>query len=97
MDKRKLFLIGDITGFTPQIAQLVSMMNFGRHTTLSAVEGLTVKALDYFYDSQSNYIGSLLLPISAAEVGYQTATFYRRERGQVGWLRRQAMNSSSDV
>jgi len=27
MDKRNLYLIGDISGFTPQMARLVSMMN----------------------------------------------------------------------
>ena len=79
MDKRNLFLIGDISGFTPQIARLVSMMNYVRHTTLSAVEGLTVSELDYLNDSESNSIGSLLLHIAAAEAGYQAATFDKRE------------------
>jgi len=79
MDKRTLYLIGDIPGFTPQIARLVSMMNYVRHTTISAVEGLTVNELDYLNDSNSNSIGSLLLHIAAAEAGYQAATFDKRE------------------
>ena len=79
MDKRTLFVIGDISGFTPQIARLVSMMNYVRSTTLSAVEGLGVSEIDYLYDSQSNSIGSLLLHIAAAEVGYQAATFHKRD------------------
>jgi uncharacterized damage-inducible protein DinB len=79
MDLRALFLIGDISGFTPQIARLVSMMNYVRSTTLSAVEGLGVSELDYLHDSQSNSIGALLLHIAAAEVGYQTATFHMRD------------------
>ena len=79
MDDRTLFLIGDITGFTPQVARIVSMMNYVRHTTLSAIEGLTVRELDYLHDSQSNSIASLLLHIAAAEVGYQAATFHKRE------------------
>ena len=79
MDKQNLFLIGDISGFTPQIARLVSMMNYVRHTTLSAVEGLTMRELDYLHDSRSNSIGSLLLHIAAAEAGYQAATFHNRE------------------
>lgn len=78
MDKANLYLIGDLSGFTPQIARLVSMMNYVRHTTLSAVEGLTISELDYLNDSESNSIGSLLLHIAAAEVGYQAATFYNR-------------------
>jgi len=79
MVKDNLYLIGDISGFTPQIARLVSMMNYVRHTTLSAVEGLTVNELDYLDHPESNSIGSLLLHIAAAEVGYQAATFDKRE------------------
>src|SRR5215831_19581817 len=79
MDKRNLFLIGDIPGFTPQISRLVSMLNYVRHTTLSAVAGLGVDELDYLDDPQSNSIGALLLHIAAAEVGYQAATFDARD------------------
>jgi hypothetical protein len=75
MDKRNLYLIGDISGFTPQIARLVSIMNYVRHTTLSAVKDLTIRELDYLNNSTGNSIGSLLLHIAAAEVGYQAATF----------------------
>lgn len=79
MDNKNLYLIGDISGFSAQIARLVSMMNYVRHTTLSAVEGLAVNELDYLNDLESNSIGSLLLHIAAAEVGYQAATFDKRE------------------
>jgi uncharacterized damage-inducible protein DinB len=79
MDKKSLFLIGELPGFTPQIAQLISMMNYVRHTTISAVEGATISELDYLNDANSNSIGSLLLHIAAAEVGYQAATFDNRE------------------
>lgn len=79
MDKRNLFLIGDISDFTPQIARLVSMMNYVRYTTLSAVKDLTIRELDYLNNSTDNSIGSLLLHIAAAEVGYQAATFYNRQ------------------
>jgi uncharacterized damage-inducible protein DinB len=79
MNKQHLYLIGDISGFTPQIARLVSMMNYIRHTTLSAVKGITTSELDYLNNSTSNSIGSLLLHIAATEIGYQAATFYHRE------------------
>jgi len=79
MNERDLFLIADISGFTPQISRLVSMMNYVRYTTLSSVEGLGVDELDFRYDPQSNSIGALLLHIAAAEVGYQAATFYARD------------------
>ena len=78
MSEQDLFLITEIPGFTPQIGRLVSMMNYVRSTTLSAVAGLSVSELDYLYDSQSNSIGALLSHIAAAEVGYQAATFFGR-------------------
>lgn len=55
------------------------MMNYVRHTTLSTVKDLTIRELDYLNDSTGNSIGSLLLHIAAAEVGYQAATFYNRQ------------------
>lgn len=79
MTQTNLFLIGDLPGFTPQIARLVSMMNYVRSTTLQAVSGLGVDALDYLHDAQSNSIGTLLSHIAAAEVGYQAATFDARD------------------
>ena len=79
MNQQGLFLIGDIPGFAPQIARLVSMMNYVRSTTLKAVTDMRVDELDYLHDAQSNSIGALLLHIAAAEVGYQAATFYARD------------------
>jgi len=79
MNESGLYLIGDIPGFTAQIGRLVSMMNYARYTTLSAVADLRVDELDYLHDPQSNSIGALLSHIAAAEVGYQAATFYARD------------------
>jgi len=76
--EQNLFLIAEIPGFTPQIGRLVSMMNYVRSTTLSAVASLGVDELDYVHDAQSNSIGSLLLHLAAAEVGYQAVTFHGR-------------------
>ena len=74
-----LYLIGELPGFTPQIGRLVSMLNYARHTTISAVAGLGIKELDYLDDAQSNSIGALLSHIAAAEVGYQAASFFGRD------------------
>jgi len=79
MRKQNLFLISDIDGFSPQIARLVSMLNYVRHTTISAVEGLKMIELDYLHDLHSNSIGSLLLHIASTEVSYQVTTFYKRD------------------
>ncbi len=78
MDDRRLFLISDLPGFTPQISRLVSMMNYVRFTSLSTVEGLETQHLDYLHDAESNSIGALLLHIASVEVAYQAATFYSR-------------------
>jgi uncharacterized damage-inducible protein DinB len=75
MGKSGLFLISDLEGFAPQLGRLVSMMNYVRSTTVSAVAGSQLDELDYLHDSKSNSIGALLLHIAATEVGYQAATF----------------------
>jgi uncharacterized damage-inducible protein DinB len=79
MNQDRLYLIGEVAGFTPQIGRLVSMMTSARSATLAAVSGLTVNALDYLHDAQSNSIGALLEHIAAAEVGYQAATLHARD------------------
>ena len=79
MNNEALLLIGDLPGFTPEIGRLVSMMNYVRSTTVTAVAGSGIAELDYLHDAQSNSIGALLSHIAAAEVGYQAATFYDRE------------------
>ena len=76
---KSLYLIGEFPGFTPQIGRLVSMLNYARHTTISAVAGLGIDELDYLHDAQSNSIGALLSHIAAAEVGYQAASFFGRD------------------
>jgi uncharacterized damage-inducible protein DinB len=79
MSERDRFLIAELPGFTREIGRLVSMMNYVRFTTLSAVAGSSVDELDYLHDAQSNSIGALLAHIAAAEVGYQAATFDARD------------------
>src|SRR3954464_14981439 len=79
MSDKDVFVIAEIPGFTPQIGRVVSMMNYVRSTTLSAVAGLGASELDYLHDPQSNSIGTLLAHIAAAEVGYQAATFDARD------------------
>jgi len=75
----KLYHIGELEGFSPQIGRLVSMMNYTRHTTLRAVHGLSIKELDFHLDSQSNSIGMLLYHFADVEKIYQILTFENRE------------------
>jgi uncharacterized damage-inducible protein DinB len=79
VSQQTLYLVGEIAGFTPEVGRLVSMLNYVRHTTLTAVADLGVDELDYLHDAQSNSIGALLSHIAAAEAGYQAVTFYGRE------------------
>lgn len=72
-------LIVELPGFAPEIGRLVSMLNYVRSTTLTAVAGLSVSELDYLADAEANSIGALLSHLAGAEVGYQAATFYGRE------------------
>lgn len=72
-------LIGELEGFTPEVGRLVSMLNYVRSTTLTAISGLGVAELDYVPDPGGNSIGGILRHVAAAEVGYQAATFYGRE------------------
>ena len=72
------YVIGDISGFTPQIGRLVGMMEYARRTTLAAVEGLDREQLDHLQDSRSNSIGALLAHIAAVEFAYQLGTLAGR-------------------
>jgi uncharacterized damage-inducible protein DinB len=79
MSDRGHFVIGDLPGFTPGIARLVSMMRYVRETTEAAVRGLTMRQLDYLHDARSNSIGALLSHLAAVERWYQASTFEGRE------------------
>lgn len=73
------FVIDKIDGLQPEFSKLVSMMNYARHTTMQAVEGLTIEELDYLYDEEANSIGMLLYHMAAIEFYYQIHTFEDRE------------------
>lgn len=75
MKTTNLYLIREISGYTPQIGRLVSMMNYVRWTTLAEIEDLNVEHLDYLHDASSNSIGALLMHIAAVEASYQASTF----------------------
>jgi uncharacterized damage-inducible protein DinB len=79
MNNEPSFLITDIDGYTPQVSRLLSMMNYARHTTLRAVEGLSIAQLDETHDEISNSIGALLLHFAAVETWYQKWTFEERD------------------
>ncbi len=88
MDAERLTLITDVPGFTPQISQLVSMMNYARWTTLRAVRDLNIAQLDHTPHGFGNSIGALLEHLAAVEVYYQAFTFEGREEPNQAELER---------
>ena len=54
------------------------MLLYARHTTLAAVDGLSIAELDHLQDDSSNSIGALLAHITAVERGYHYVTFEDR-------------------
>ncbi|WP_338871446.1 DUF664 domain-containing protein [Spirosoma sp. SC4-14] len=71
--------IGPLTGFTPQIGTLISMLDWVSDTVIRYNKKLTVEQLDYLHDPDSNTIGSLMLHVAATEVIYQDMTFHGLE------------------
>jgi uncharacterized damage-inducible protein DinB len=61
-------------GYTPMVGALVAMLEHTRATTLDAVAGLGVAALDHQHDERANPIGALLAHVTAIEWGYAAAT-----------------------
>lgn len=79
MNENQLFLINQIDGFTPLVSHLFKMLNYARHTTVGAVQKLSIEQLDHLQDENSNSIGMLLNHIAAVEVWYQAFTFEGRD------------------
>ncbi len=77
--KYRKFKIEEIPDYSPEIGQLVSMMNYARLTTLNAIKGLTIEQLDYLPYRDSNSIGALLLHMAAVEFGFQVELFDKRK------------------
>jgi uncharacterized damage-inducible protein DinB len=79
MDTERLYLIADQPGFTPEISNLISMMNYARHTTLHAVRELSIEQLDERPAGFGNSIAMLLEHFAGVEVVYQIITFDGRD------------------
>ncbi len=73
MNKR--YVIGDLPGYTPDLARLISMMTYVRATTIEAADGLSIEQLDSVLDDDANSIGALLMHVAAVEAAYQSSTF----------------------
>ena len=87
LNMNNIYLISDISGYSPQISRLLSMMNYARYTTLEAAKNLSVEQLDFLLDPESNSIGALLLHFAAVEYAYQVHTFEQRELNEEEMMR----------
>ena len=79
METNTLYVIDQKEGLGLEFSKLVSMMDFARVTTISAVENLTVEELDFLYDDDANSIGMLLAHMVSVEKYYQMQTFENRD------------------
>lgn len=75
----QLYLINERAGYGQDMARLVSMMDYARHTTIQEVECLTIEQLDYRFNDQANSIGMLLAHMAAVEEVYQILTIDKRD------------------
>jgi uncharacterized damage-inducible protein DinB len=79
MDNERIYLIAAQPGFTAEISNLISMMNYARHTTLHAVRDLSIEQLDERPAGFGNSIAMLLEHFAGVEVVYQIITFDGRD------------------
>jgi uncharacterized damage-inducible protein DinB len=82
------FRIEPLPGYAPNVGRLVGILLYARHTTLAAVQGLSIADLDHLQDDRSNSIGALLAHIAVVERAYQCLTFEERSPSTVeyaGW------------
>jgi uncharacterized damage-inducible protein DinB len=75
-DKATINMIGrPISGYTPQIGTMVSMLTWMEPAVLGPTRDLSQEQLDYLFDKNANTIGALMLHLAATEVLYQRITF----------------------
>jgi hypothetical protein len=67
---KKEYIIQPLSGFTPHVGVLLSMMEKTRETTKERVANLSTAQLDWRFDAAANSIGMLLGHIAAVEEIY---------------------------
>ncbi|MBI1767320.1 MAG: hypothetical protein HYR67_02970 [Bacteroidetes bacterium] len=72
-------IIKPLANYTPQIGNLVSMMQLVRTHSLNIIGNLGVNQLDRLYDNKSNSIGALLMHNAALEAAHQAWLFEDRD------------------
>jgi Protein of unknown function (DUF664) len=75
MEQSPKLLIECESGYSPHIGVLVSTLARCREKTITWLQDLTIKQLDYLWDENANTIGALLLHLAGLEVVYQELSF----------------------
>ncbi|MBY0597924.1 DinB family protein [Bacillus bingmayongensis] len=73
------YRIRSVEDYTPNIGQLVSMLEHTRAVTLQEIKDLTVGDLDFILVDGGNSIGALLKHIAAIEKVHQLISFQKRD------------------
>lgn len=76
------YRIDSKNGFSQKIGELISTLEYTRAVTLEDVKGLSMEALDFLPDDQSNSIGALLMHMAAIEYIHQVISFENRDMTQ---------------
>ncbi|WGK65142.1 DinB family protein [Croceiramulus getboli] len=70
--------IGDRKGYTPQMGNLVDMLEDLKNRVTSQVESLDQAGTDFLLDEDANRIGAMIYHLAATEKYYQLYTFEGR-------------------
>ncbi|EOP54951.1 hypothetical protein BTH41_03686 [Bacillus mycoides] len=73
------YRIQSMENYTPNVGQLVSMLEHARAVTLYEIKDLTVENLDFILVDGGNSIGALLKHIAAIEKVHQLISFQNRD------------------
>ncbi|SDS40080.1 Protein of unknown function [Gillisia sp. Hel1_33_143] len=65
-------------GFTPQVGNLVSMLEDLKERITQSVEDMDTNAVDYLLDDKANSVGAMIMHLVATEKYYQELTFENR-------------------
>lgn len=70
--------IGNIEGVSPQIGNMISMLEDLKNRVERKVKDMSQYELDHLHDGKANRIGALIMHLAAAEAYYQVFTFEGR-------------------
>ena len=70
VDEQKFFLVEPLSGYAPEIGQVLSLLADARQRTMRCVDGLPSEAVDWELGPNFHTIGSVLYHVAAVEVNW---------------------------